>query len=196
MLRGVGAGARLGQAVAGDQLHGRQARQVALAQVVGAEPVDHPRGHVVDGQIGRRRHVAVAQCLENDRCVQTRQARAPDIFLHIDAGETQLGGLAQHVDREVFLLVPLRGMRGKLSFGEGARGLLNGDLIVAEREIHARNPPVRGRTALIILALEVPRQGARVNDPGRRSYPFPQPLDLLPEILCYTLCIGRNATPS
>jgi hypothetical protein len=124
------------------------------------------------------------------------QARAADVFLHIDAGETQLGRLAQHVDREVFRLVPLGGMRGKLSFGEGARGILNGDLIVAEREIHARNPPLRGRTALIILALDVPRRGARVNKPGARSYAFPQPLDLLPEILCYTLCIGWNATPS
>jgi hypothetical protein len=87
-------------------------------------------------------------------------------------------------------------MRGKLSFGEGARRVLNGDLIVAEREIHARNPPVRGRTALIILPLDVPRRGPRVNKPGARSYAFPQPLDLLPEILCYTLCIGWNATPS
>jgi hypothetical protein len=101
MLGRVGARARLGQAIAGDQLHGRQARQVALAQVVGAEPVDHPRGHVVDGQIGRRRHVAVAKASKMIEASRRDRPAAADVFLHIDAGETQARRLAQHVDRKV-----------------------------------------------------------------------------------------------
>jgi hypothetical protein len=118
----------------------------------------------VDGQIGRGRHIAVAEGLEDDRGVAALEARAADVFLHIDAREAQLGGLAQHVDREVPLLVPLGRMRGKLSLGEGLGRILNGDLIVAEREIHARYPPMRGRANPVgFLAADLPRGGDCVN---------------------------------
>ena len=93
--RRVGARARLGQAVAGDQLHRAQVGQIARAQRLVAEAVDHPRRHVVDRDEGRGRDAAGGQLLEDERRIEPAQADAAVLLADIDAGEAQLGRLAQ-----------------------------------------------------------------------------------------------------
>ena len=66
----VRAGAWFGQAIGGDQVHAAQRRQKAPAQLVRAEPVDHPGGHVVDRQEGGGGDIACRQRLEDDRRIQ------------------------------------------------------------------------------------------------------------------------------
>ena len=133
----VGSGARLGQAVAGDGVHGRQPRDPSLALFVGAEGVDHPRAHVVDGQERRDDGVCDGQLLEDPHPVQTAQPAAADVVAAIDGRHAQLGGLAQHVDRKMLAGIPFQGVRGKPFGGERGRRLGDDALVVVEG-IHAQ----------------------------------------------------------
>ena len=137
---GVRTGARLGQAIGGDEIHAGKFGQIAPAQLVRAEPVDHPAGHVVNGEKRRRRNVAAGKGLEDDRGVESRKARTADIFADIDPGEAQRGRGAQRFDREVLLLVPAGGVRRQLGFGEGAGRVLDRPLVLGEGEIHLAGP--------------------------------------------------------
>ena len=134
--RGVRAGVRLGQAIAREMLHGAELRQEALALRVAAEGVDHPGRHVVDRDIGGGRGAALRQLLEDDGGVEPRQSRAADVVLHIDAAEAERRGLAQRLDREGLVLVPVARMRHHLVAGELPRGGLEGALVFGQLEIH------------------------------------------------------------
>jgi hypothetical protein len=76
------------------------------------------------------RDVAVGELLEDDRGVEPAQRRAAHILADIEPREPKLGGLPQHVDREMLLLVPAGRMRGELGGGEGAGGVFDGPLVV------------------------------------------------------------------
>ena len=117
-------------------LHGAELRQEALALRLAAEGIDHPRRHVVDGDIGGGRGAALRQFLEDDGGVEPRQIRAADIVLHIDAAEAERGRLAQRLDRKRLVLVPVARMRHHLVAGELPRGGLKGALVLGELEIH------------------------------------------------------------
>ncbi len=134
---GVRTRAWLSQAVGGDQLHGRKARQVFPAQLVGTELVDHPRGHVVDRQEGGGGDVAIGQGFKDQGRVQPPQARPADILAHIDAGEAQLGRLAQGLDRKVLLLVPAGRVGGEFGGGELPRRILDRALVLVQVKAHA-----------------------------------------------------------
>src|SRR5581483_10889215 len=83
----IGAGTWLRQAIARKMLHAEELRQEALALRFAAEAVDHPRRHVVDGEIGGRRDAARRQFLENEGGIEPRKRRAAYILADIDAGE-------------------------------------------------------------------------------------------------------------
>ena len=134
--RGIRARVRLGQAVAREMLHGAELRQEVLALRLAAEGVDHPGRHVVDRDIGGGRGAALRQLLEDDRGVEPRQRRAADVVLHIDAAKAERRGLAQLVDREHLVLVPVARMRHHLVAREMPRGGLEGALVLGEFEIH------------------------------------------------------------
>ena len=134
--RGVRAGVRLGQAVAGEMLHGAELRQEFLALRLAAEGVDHPGRHVVDRDVGGGRGAALRQFLEDQRGVEPRQRRAADVVLHIDAAEAERGGLAQRLDRENLVLVPVARVRHHLVARELPRGGLKRALLLGEFEIH------------------------------------------------------------
>ena len=70
-----------------------------------------------------------ASCSKTIERVQPAERRAADVLLHIEPGEPQLGGLLQHVDREVPLRVPARGVRRQLGGGEGAGRVLDRPLV-------------------------------------------------------------------
>ena len=77
--RRIGAGARLGQAVAAQPFHRGQLRQETLPLFVAAEAVDHPAGHVVDGDEGREAGAGPRQRLEDQHGVEPAEAGAADI---------------------------------------------------------------------------------------------------------------------
>ena len=102
-------------------MHRREARRISLAERLGGEVVDHPADHVVDRQEGRDRWAAAAQLLEDQRRVGRAEPGAADLLAHADPGEAELGRLAQHVDRQMALAIPVERMRREALFGEGAR---------------------------------------------------------------------------
>ena len=134
---GVGSRAGLGQAVAGDGIHRRQPRNPFLALFVGAEGVDHPRAHVVDGQECGGRRVGDGQLFEDPDPVEPTQPAAADVIAAVDCRHAELGGLTQHVARKMLGGIPFQGVRGK-AFG-GERGRRRGDdpfVIVQGKELH------------------------------------------------------------
>ena len=134
--RRVRAGARLGQAIARQQLHGAKLRQPFLALGVVAEGIDHPGRHVVDRDERRHRRAALRQRLEDQRGVEPRQRRAADVVADIDAAHAELGRLAHHVDRKMLLLVPAERMRRDFFRGEFPRHIANRNLVLVESEMH------------------------------------------------------------
>lgn len=59
--------------------------------------------------VGSGADASGGQGLEDDRCVQARQTRTPDVWLNIDAPEAQLGRLAHGLHWERFLMVKADG---------------------------------------------------------------------------------------
>ena len=96
-------------------IHGRELGQETLALFVAAEAIDHPGRHVVNGKEGRGGGAACRQFFENNRGIEPAHLRAADIGLHIDRGEAQRRGLAQHVDWEMLGCIPFRRMGARRS---------------------------------------------------------------------------------
>ena len=144
-------------------LHRAELGQEAPALLVVAEAVDHPGGHVVDRDVGRRAGAGRRQLLHDQRRVEPREPAAADIVPHIDAAEAQRRRLAQGLDREDLLGVPARRLgqhalgrelprrvaKRLLVFGEvkvHARGIISGGPAQSNKP-HCRRPPVRAITA-------------------------------------------------
>src|SRR6516164_4083180 len=128
--------ARFGQAVAAEVLHRGELWQETVTQFVIGKGVDHPRGHVMDGDVSGRGRVRCGEFLENDCGIEPRECRATDVVAHIDAGETLFGCFPQGIPGKDMFFVPLRGVRKQLRFHEAARGVLEGALVFIELEIH------------------------------------------------------------
>ncbi len=132
----IGARPWFGQAVTGKMLHCCKFRQIAATQFVVGKAVDHPRGHVVDRDVGRRGRISRGEFLKDERRIQPRECRAPDVFAHIDTCEALFGSLAQGIHGKDVLFIPQRRVRKQLRLREGARGILEGTLIFIELEVH------------------------------------------------------------
>ena len=91
----------------------------------------------MDRDIGGGGGTALRQLLENQRSVEPRERRAAEVSGYVDASEAERRGLAQRVLRKHFVFIPLAGQRHHLVTREGARGVLNGPLLLGEVEIHA-----------------------------------------------------------
>ena len=137
-VRGVGAGAGLGQAVAGEMLHRAEPGQEAPALLVVAEAVDHPGGHVVDRDVGRGARQAAASSSMISAASSRAEPAAADVVAHIDAAEAQRGRLAQHLLGKDLLDVPARGLGQHAVGRELSRRVAEGLLVFGEGEIHAR----------------------------------------------------------
>src|SRR5208282_6677101 len=107
----VRSSAWFGEAVARQLLHAAQSRQPTQALCLASEAVYHPGDHVVDRDIGGDRGATLRQGLENQRGVEPRQSRSALILANIDAGQAESGGLADDIGGEMFLLIPLDGLR-------------------------------------------------------------------------------------
>ncbi|KAF0118403.1 MAG: hypothetical protein FD152_4685 [Xanthobacteraceae bacterium] len=101
--------------------------------------VDHPGGHVVDGDIGRGGNAALCQFLEDHCRIEAGEARAADIVAHIDAAKAEARGLAQGVLGKDGTRVPVARVRLHLVPREVARHLTEGFLVLGESEIHRRD---------------------------------------------------------
>ena len=134
--RRVGAGARLGEAIGGQRLAAHQRPVPALAHRLGAEPGQHPGGHVVDGDERGGGGAARRHPLEDQRRVEPAQAHAALVLVAVQRAEAQLAGAADGVLGEGAVLVPLGGERRQLLIGELARGVAERQLLVGEVEVH------------------------------------------------------------
>ncbi len=79
------------------------------------------------------------QFLEDQRGVEPGQRRAADVILHINASEAERCGLAQRVDRENLILIPVARVRHHVLASEKPRGCRKSALVLGEFEIH-RSP--------------------------------------------------------
>ena len=89
-----------------------------MALFVVAEAIDHPDHHVVDGDIGRDRRIALREFLEDQHRIAAAQPGSANVLFAVDAAEPEFAGLPEHVDRKMFALVPLNCMGGKSGRGE------------------------------------------------------------------------------
>ena len=89
---GVGARARLGQAIGADPLHRDHRREIFVLHRLAAEAVDHPAGHVVDGDEGAGRGAAIGHRLHDQRRLEPAEADAARFFGDVDRAEAELGG--------------------------------------------------------------------------------------------------------
>ena len=78
---------------------------------------------------------AGGELLEDAHRIQPAQLAATDILAAVDGRHSQLGRLAQHVDGEVMVLVPLQRIWRKTLFGERGRRLGDHAFVVVQAEV-------------------------------------------------------------
>jgi hypothetical protein len=127
--------ARLGQAVACQELHRAQFRQPLVALLLRAEGVDQRRRHIVDRHISGNRRTARRQSFENQSRGQPRQAGAAGILGDEDSAHAKRCGLAHLGDGKVPGLVPEERVGREMLIGKGARHVARGDLVGVERKL-------------------------------------------------------------
>ena len=132
--RGVGAGAGLGQAIAGDELHAGEPGQIAAFQLRRAEAVDDPGDHVVDREERRHGRATGRQRLEDQRRVEAGHAAAAMLVADVNRRHAERRGLAQDVDRKMLGLVPAKRVRRDALVGEGFRHVADGEMVCGQRE--------------------------------------------------------------
>ena len=131
---GVGAGVGLGQAVAAEVFHGDELREVLGLLFVIAELVDHPRDHVVDGDIGGDGWASGRHRFEDQGRIHPAHSGSAGLFADVDAAHPEVGGPLDDVDGEEVLGVPFEGVRGDFRIGELAHHPGDGLLFVGETE--------------------------------------------------------------
>ena len=133
--RHVGSRSRLSQAVAADLVHRDEVGEEPRLDLRAAEPVDHPRGHVVDRDKCGCGGTAIGHRLHDERRLQAAERDPARHFADVDRAEPQLARRLPHVDGVMMLLVPLAGERSDAIGGEPAREVLDLALIVTEVEL-------------------------------------------------------------
>jgi hypothetical protein len=132
--------------------------------LLAAEGVDHPRRHIVDGNVGGGRRAALREFLEDERGIEPGKRRSADILLHVDAAEAERGCLAQGVDGKHLALIPIARMRHHLRAGEIPRGGLKGALLFVQVEI-------QGRLRLAVTIMDARRGQAKAVARGPAQRP-------------------------
>lgn len=84
--------------------------------------------------IGRDRWASGRQRLEDQHCVQALEPAAAERLVDVDRAHAKRGRAPDHVDRKMFLLIPLDRMRRQLLVGEGASHFAYRQLLLVERE--------------------------------------------------------------
>jgi hypothetical protein len=110
-----------------------------VLDLVAAEAVDHPRGHVVDRDECAGRGAAVGHRFHDQRGLEPAEADAAAFFRHVDRAEAELRCLADRVPGEDVLFVPFSRERHDGVRGELARHLLDLELVFGQLElVHGR----------------------------------------------------------
>ena len=142
---GVGPDTGFGEAVGPEVLHRREPRQPARPLLLVAVGVDHPGDHVVDGDVGGQRRVAVPELLEECDGVAAGQPRAADVLPDVHGPQAHLPRRAEGLQREVLLRVPLVRVGRQCARGEVTDRRDEGDLLLRHRQVdgpgHAALPP-------------------------------------------------------
>ena len=144
--RGIGSGARLGEAVAPKSVIAVSRGSHAWRCCFGAVRVDHPRDHVVDRDVGGDRGSPFASSSKIATVSERLRPDAADVLAHVDAAEPELAGQRSASRGKVLLLIPLQRVRRELGLGEVADGLddgraLSSDVVVRQGHRHGA-PPV------------------------------------------------------
>ena len=134
--RGIGSGARLGEAVGAQQLAAGEPWHPLLGHLGRQPAAQHPAHHVVDGQIGGGGGAAHGEALEDEAGIEPWQAEAAVLLWGVEATKAKRRRLLDGRDGELMLLVPARGVGLERLLGEGAGGLHIGLLIRGQRKIH------------------------------------------------------------
>ena len=136
---GVGAGAGLGEAEAGEPLAGDQVGQPGLLLLVGAVGEDRVDAEA-DRGLERDPHRLVDPADLLDRDAEAGEvavlAGAAVLLGRGEAEQPERAHLAHHVDREVVVAVPLRRVRRDLGLGEVADG--TAELLVLAGQLEGR----------------------------------------------------------
>src|SRR3546814_14355783 len=103
-------------------------RQIFVLDCLGAEPIDHPGGHIMDGNERTGGGTAIGHRLHDDRGFESAKPYAAGFFRHIDAAETKLRRRANGVAREEVLFIPFPRMGRTGVRGELARHTLAGPM--------------------------------------------------------------------
>jgi len=102
----------------------------------------------VDADIGRRGRIHIGELLDDDGGVQTAQAAATDLGIHVQTTEPEFPCLGDRLARKDALRIPSRGVRRQFGLGEVTRCLSIGLLRFVE---FRRHRVAHGRTPLLLL---------------------------------------------
>ena len=120
------------EAIACNFLHRHKLRQITRLQLCIAEAINHPRGHIMNGNKCAGGGAAIGHSLHDQRRLQPAKARATRFFGHINRAKAKRACRFPHIYRIMRLFVPFGGKRRDRICGEFARHVLYGDLIVGE----------------------------------------------------------------
>ena len=93
----------------------------------------------MDRDIGGNRRAAIGQRLEDHRAIEAAKARAAVLLRYVDRRHAEFSRLADHIDREICLFVPLEGMRGQLLLGKIQCHLLDRGLFFGWGKMHRQH---------------------------------------------------------
>ena len=105
--RCVGTGGWFGETVGAEEFEAAHARQPTLALLLGAEPVDDGRDHVVHGEISGDARAPGCEALVDKHAFQPAEGTASHIFCNANAAEAEPGRAANDIARKVLGVVPL-----------------------------------------------------------------------------------------
>ena len=155
---GVRAGIGLGQAVAAELAAGGQQRHPCAGEALLRPGRDHPGHHVVDGDVGGGAGAAGGQLFQDDRGIEPAQPQAAERLRRVQAAKAHLAGPGDGLQREFAGLVPACRVRRHFAAGEAARGVLIGELLFAEAEVHravpARDVAAHRRLMVVLMPAE------------------------------------------
>src|SRR4051794_28445495 len=135
-VRGVGAGVRLGQSEAAQDLAGAQARQPLVLLLLAAPALDrraHERGLHRHDRAGRG--IGAAHLLDDQRVGAVVQAAAAVLLGDDRPQVAHVAELLDQVEVEVLVAVVVPGLREDLLVGELARGVADQPLLVGQLEV-------------------------------------------------------------
>src|SRR5581483_12328220 len=107
------------------------------------------RRHIMDGKVRGRGRAAGGELFKNNGGIEPRETDAAGAFRNIETAESERAGFGDDVLGKDAVAIPARRMRGEFVAREGAGGLLKGELVLVQGEIHVAAPGGKFSFAII-----------------------------------------------